>query len=901
MEGLANLYVKGYDLDWHLLHQGGANRKIALPTYPFTKERYWVPEGAANVMTLSSQELSYLHPLVDANISTVKTECFVKRLNGKEFYLNDHRIKGDAILPGVAYLEMARAAGALADPDQTIVSLKNIIWARPIRIHDQSKAVTISLYPEDTGTIFEITTSSDETGQTESIVHAQGKLIYGKSTKQLGTLDIATIKEHAHRAQALYTEFKAIGIQYGPSFQVIQALWRDAKEAMSILKLSTDLMSHNQFVLHPSLMDGALQTAGLILKQAEMKQLYLPFSIGQVDMAGSLPSTCYVHATLISAEKANFPKFDIKIADESGKVLVYVKDFTLHALQAEDKAVYYYQPVWKQQTLTQVEASLNGPYLVLDETSDLVAQLKEKIPQQTIAHAQYLLKLSQAENYLQLIKALKEKNELPEIIVYRISSDAEAPINDQLDKIYDTLLYLSQGLIEVKLKNDIRFICITDSPIIGQTIAGFIKTLHLEQPKLMGRVLEITNADKLIDTLLAELNGQENEVRYDANHTRWVKSYEEVSAGQTLPIPLKKKGVYLITGGLGGLGMIFARYLAEHYQAKLVLTGRSTLKEKQQATLTELEKLGGEVIYVQGDITKIKEAENIFKTLKTRFGKLNGIIHSAGVVRDAFILKKTKEASLEVLSPKIIGTINLDNITSADSLDFFVMFSSVASLFGNAGQCDYAFANGFMDAFADHRTALTQQDKRSGKTISINWPLWAEGGMKINETSQQWLQQTLGVIPLSTREGIAAFIQAISAQSTQCIILAGQHKKLLKLLGKNQIEMISTKPSVSVTNNILLEKVQSKLLAIVSETLKIKIQYLNADEDLSEYGVDSITITAIINQLNHYYNLELTPAILFEHKTLKSFAEYLVNNHQNAMSACHGEALSPTSISCCSS
>ena len=174
---------------------------------------------------------------------------------------------------------------------------------------------------------------------------------------------------------------------------------------------------------------------------------------------------------------------------------------------------------------------------------------------------------------------------------------------------------------------------------------------------------------------------------------------------------------------MGGLGLIFARYLASNYQAKLVLTGRSALSDKQQAVLDELNQLGGEAIYLSADVSDRKSVKGLVKDIKKHFGQLNGVMHAAGVLRDAFIVKKTMADCEAVIAPKVYGTLYLDEATRNEGLDFFVLFSSIAAVLGNVGQCDYAYANGFMDEYAHYRTGIGS----SGKIISLNWPLWAEG------------------------------------------------------------------------------------------------------------------------------------------------------------------------------
>src|SRR5262249_23935331 len=149
---------------------------------------------------------------------------------------------------------------------------------------------------------------------------------------------------------------------------------------------------------------------------------------------------------------------------------------------------------------------------------------------------------------------------------------------------------------------------------------------------------------------------------------------------------LKDKGVYLITGGAGGLGLIFGEFLAKEHKAKLVLAGRSKLSKEQEAKLNELTSAGAEGLYLSADVSKREEVTKLNPASKTRFGQINGIIHAAGVLRDSYVRNKTPEEMNAVFAPKIYGTLHLDAASQNENLDFFVMFSSVAAVGGNAGQ-----------------------------------------------------------------------------------------------------------------------------------------------------------------------------------------------------------------------
>ncbi len=269
------------------------------------------------------------------------------------------------------------------------------------------------------------------------------------------------------------------------------------------------------------------------------------------------------------------------------------------------------------------------------------------------------------------------------------------------------------------------------------------------------------------------------EIRY-AHTQRWVKRWKAWEPVQeTAPTTrLKEQGVYLVTGGAGGLGLIFAEYLAKQVkEAKLVLTGRSAaLNEQQAAKIQTIKALGAEVLYIQTDVSKRDDVESMIAQTKAHFGQINGIIHSAGVIRDALLLNKTQDNMAAVLAPKILGSVYLDEATKNDKLDFFVLFSSIVAAMGNIGQSDYAYANSFMDNFAQWREGLRAQQQRFGQTLSINWPLWREGGMGVEQT-EKWLTKNLGIQALSTATGLEAFQQGLASNLSQFMVIEGDAAK----------------------------------------------------------------------------------------------------------------------------
>ncbi len=226
----------------------------------------------------------------------------------------------------------------------------------------------------------------------------------------------------------------------------------------------------------------------------------------------------------------------------------------------------------------------------------------------------------------------------------------------------------------------------------------------------------------------------------------------------------------MITGGLGGLGTIFARDPFENGRTRRSFS-RDALLTASAETLSQLSGGSARVLYRQGP-GRPAPGQRLFASILQEFGRVDGIIHSAGMTADAFILKTPDEPAHRVLEPKVTGTYNLDAATQDINLDFLVLFSGGA-VHGNPGQADYAAAN-FMDQFAAHRNQLVAANARHGLTLAINWPLWREGGMTIDPQILQALQRSTGMHPMQTQTGLRAFDESLQLQRSQVLVVEGE-------------------------------------------------------------------------------------------------------------------------------
>ncbi|MDP4183436.1 MAG: SDR family NAD(P)-dependent oxidoreductase, partial [Bacillota bacterium] len=464
------------------------------------------------------------------------------------------------------------------------------------------------------------------------------------------------------------------------------------------------------------------------------------------------------------------------------------------------------------------------------------------------------------DHYSQLFKSLGEQNRIYGNIIHMWSrGNMNLDLNDSMEEAFNqsiySLTFISQELMKQKIKGDVTLLYLYDrlreggSHPCNEAAGGFVRTLRLENPKFHYKTVGIispegrqaTDTGEILNAALNELDGSadEAEVCYHGG-IRYVKALKELALGEEnhSEVALKEHGVYLITGGAGGLGLVFAKYMAEEYKARVILAGRSKLGQEKEKLIRRLNKNQAEIVYIKSDISNYEETVKLVETIKDRFGEINGVIHAAGVIRDGYVLKKDPDDIHQVMAPKIYGAVNLDMALREEKLDFFVMFSSTAAVLGNPGQSDYAFANGFMDSYAALRERKCVKGARSGKTISINWPLWAEGGMQVSEAERAALYERYGIQPMPAENGIDLFKSSIRSDNLQLIVSYGLQVTLRELF----LQVFSSKnPEYTGMEHVLencdlLEETENYLKQVFEDILRIPSSKIDLDTNFQDYG-----------------------------------------------------------------
>ena len=349
---------------------------------------------------------------------------------------------------------------------------------------------------------------------------------------------------------------------------------------------------------------------------------------------------------------------------------------------------------------------------------------------------------------------------------------------------------------------------------------------------------------------------------------------------------VRENGVYVITGGMGALGLQVAQWLAKEGAKHLILVGRSQPKPEAQEIIARLQEDGITVKTTTADITDYKAISNIVRVWQCQIPTqtIKGIIHAAGILDDALIPNLTWERFSKVLKPKQIGAWHLHQATKELELDWFVCFSSIVSAFGSAGQSNYAAANGFMDSLMAYRRSLGLPG------TTINWSIWDRGGMaaSLSQQQQQRLQQQ-GIIPIEPQQGLKVLKQAIQQNSTQTIVFPVDWATFLRQQPNNpffekvtpQIESKTQTTSflqqlASVDTKERFSLLQNQIRAQVAKVLGFTdAELVETDEKFADLGMDSLMAVEFKNNLQASFGDAVSLTAAFDYPSVDLLTAYI--------------------------
>jgi acyl transferase domain-containing protein/acyl carrier protein len=922
LDALAGLWVAGEEIEWRLLHGERHNRRrVRVPTYPFEPTRHW---AAANHRpgraAVSVEPRSRPHPLLDADTSSFDRQEFVTRLTGREPYLRDHVVAGAPILPGAVMLEMARAAGELSRTDGTAVNrIEDLVWAAPVTVRDGALALSVRLTedldnPQRIG--FEIVT------QHRSGIrrHASGVVV----ARPVAACEPHRIEPERIRRECsnllagedCYRRFQAIGVAYGPSFQVIEQLAVGETSALARLRAPRRPADRTAAAcrLEPALIDGALQTAGSIVSAADASAPeYLPYSVGAIELlAADLTPARYAYARRSDDGEADDVRtFEITLADDDGRVLASIERLTLRTAGLSESAgagsarepadaaaqeLLSFEPYWQkadhcEEPETEVPDRPAATLVVLDGDGSgaaLGASLAEA------GEDVITVDLTAGPDFTRIVGDLAGRVTDPTFVHL-------PPLGDGVESALGGGLRTVLGFCRAWIAGRggrARYLYLYPEGSAGEpahaAIGGFACAVRAEHPDLRISAVAYDGRASSASQVLTQLAGDSPaHVRFDGSR-RFVRAWRPIALPQVDRSLLTTPGAHVITGGTGAIGMRLAESLTARGSAPgIVLVARSAPSPEARERIDRMIAGGARVLSMRADVTRREEVAAVLGAAREQFERIAGIFHAAGLLRDGFVLRKTDAAAFEVLGPKVLGTCWLDEETKDDPLDYFALFSSTAAVLGSVGQSDYAFANSFMDHFAARRERQRRERSRQGRTLAINWPWWRDGGIVMDAARQREMQRELGLSPLAADLALDGLERALGTDAPQLLLATGDAAAIARALAGDRTAPAAGRVSPpehgepparsGASPGDLRPAVERFLTDLLAEQLNLPAEDIDPQERFERYGVDSLLTISLTRALEAHFGT-LSKTLFFEYFTLAELGDYFLAEHAGRVS-----------------
>ncbi len=847
---LARAWVSGLSISWQNMYPLAARRIVSSPTYPFARESYWIESNEPQDRVRQGGTAS-LHPLIDENISTFNGQAFSKLLYGSEFYLMDHIVGGNKVLPAAACIEMFYAAMKISS-ENSAIHLQNLHWANPIIHRNEELGLKVEidvLEPNEDSFICHI--SNVNTGAVYCQAEARVLDASVEHGVDFNPDDVRSRMMNTLSGTEHYRMLGDQGLEYGISFRCVQEIAYNDSEALSELVLPNSLNSNaDDFYLHPSIIDSVFQSVSAVLSEKGNSYGYVPYRIDSITtIQTKFTKSCLAYVSLVNSD-TDAPIFDFLLADEKGQALMKITGLHLRRYEKASLPgeVICYAPEWETKDLGEDLRSENRVQVLMIGSQ---LQLTERLQQEGIP-------------------SLTLSDEVPfEALFIRVFQNIQNAL--KADDLAGSVMVL---------------VCPQTLPATANSaFASLFKTARRENPNFRGKIISLTEKTPLQLAIkeISSFDGHD-EVRYLNDQQRQVKVLTEVDVPLSAEFQVEQGGVYWITGGLGGLGTHMAELYGRIPGATVILSGRSELQGEKRTQFEQIKaKASADIVYLVADVSNRESVEQAYAYIKHTYGTINSVIHSAGIIHDEFILKKSEAQIKDVFAPKVSGIQYLDEVIGDDDLDSMVIFSSLASALGSMGQADYAAANGYLDAFAELRNAKVAKGMRSGRTVSINWPLWLQGGMHVDSVTEEMMYNTLGILPLPTSIGLDAYRGVLSASLSQCLVMYGNVDRIAHFIETDyQLEEsngVDIKTNDSGMSHLLYPKTVSYLKELLSSVIKLKPEKMADLDSFEKYGIDSVMVLELTSKLEKVFS-SLPKTLFFECQNISELANYFIANYQ---------------------
>ncbi|WP_257460229.1 type I polyketide synthase [Archangium lipolyticum] len=945
LASLGALYASGHRVAWNRVYPG-KGQLVPLPTYPWQRERFWLEpasRGARSLRTTSG------HPLVGERID-LSAQGDVARLWQVQLgpkhvpLLAEHRVQGVPALPAAAMVDMALSAArqALGGP----AFLEDVSFSALLSFpEDEERVLQLWLSTERPGAsafrLFSapVVREGTSSGLTWTL-HAEGTLRHGDASvvedaAPAGLEELRARCGEQASVEAHYQTLREIGLEYGPSFRVVRELYRVKGEALGRVRLDDELTAEvERYDLHPALLDGCFQVLAAALEGLDGEGgVYVPVALSRLRVLARPEAGLWSHVRIVDGASAgsSVVECDVTLLDEQGGVVAEVrrlvcKKISAASAPADEVGRWIYSVQWQpQQRSARTEEGSSrreGRWLVFADArgigQSLTAALAERSGGCVVVEAgssyerlgedRYRINPARLEDFQTLLReAFSEQSPCRGMVhLYGLdASDAKEPesLEHALSLSCTSVVYLLQAWAQRGWRDAPRLWLVTSGvQVLAQgerpgspaaaPLVGLAAVITHEHPELRCAHVDLSalpspeELASLSEELLADGAEDRIALRGAARH---VARLGRGTSGReaSKPLELTADDTYLITGGLGGLGLEVAKWLVQRGARHLVLTGRGVPSAEAERVLEELRASGAGVRVHRADVTSDADVVRLLESIDAEPRPLRGIVHAAGVIADGVLTQLDEPRLRTVLAPKVQGAWNLHVRTQGRPLDFFVMFSSAASVLGSPGQGNYAAANAFMDALAHHRRAAGLP------ALSVNWGPWADVGLAAAATNRGERLALRGVGNMPPAQALEALGRLLVREVAQAVVvpldlrqwrefyLSAAQAPFLSVLMQ---ERVGGTPSPKGSARELLAAaepdqrrglLEAYLREQLGRILRMEPDRIEPDLPFGEQGMDSLTGLELRNRIESGLKLTLSATLIYAYPTVEALTTHL--------------------------
>lgn len=938
---LAALYERGQQVNWPAVYRTRPG-VVSLPAYAWQRQRYWFDQLGADGQPASvpaveqpgrpgharRKDASARHPLLGDRIEPAYQDSATpsRRVCLWEIdvdalqpsYLADHRVNGDVVWPGAATLEIALASAGEVWTGRA-ATVVEMVFEQALTLSGGRRRLQVVLSVLEGEAEFGLY-SRPMTGaggvHAAWTRHATGRVRAGAATQ--GDADGAAADAQAQWASILarctdevpveqhYDAMRASGLDYGPRFRGITRLWAGSGEAIAELRLAAGL-ADARYAIHPTMLDAAFQTVAAAVRQDD-ESSYLPAGVGQWQVFDQPAERVWCHATAGDRDAEGLSS-DVELRDDAGRVVARATGLRLVRLRTSRpaRANSLIEERWEARPLAGEHPSSPSTWLVLCDADGVGAALASRLRDaghdvveahrgdkyRRVDSRRFDIEPERAEDLTRLVSEAGRIDGAIHLWCLDRSrpGDAGSALEHVTRAACAGALHATQALLTRTPAARLWLVTRNAQPVLDGAIEvyqspinGLALAIAQEHPELRCTTIDVDGADpRAAETIAADVLAGDGEMRVAWRAgarfaSRIVRA--GLGSGQE-PLALRPDAAYLITGGLGALGLQTAKALARAGARHLVLTGRRGAQGRERA-ISDIERAGASVTVVQADVAKAEDVDRLFDVVLSSLPPLAGVIHAAGVLDDGLIAQQSIDRFTAVLAPKVQGTWALHLRTRDLALDFFVCYSSAASLVGSPGQSNYAAGNAFMDAVAHHRRSLGLP------ATSINWGAWGGDGMASTDAMRQRLEArgvraiqpsdgldilvrllsmdappaTIGVMPADWTRFVQQFPGGVPARFSALVDPAADETPRA-----SRVDLRATPRAERAA--ALRRYLRDELAAVLGFDASVEI---GAREKYFDLGMDSLMTVELRNRLQGTLGLSLPATLAFDYPTIEALA-----------------------------